>query len=273
MSKFGFLARPKWIGFHLLCAAAVVGMFAAGFWQLRRLDERKTNNAEFVVQIEQPAVPLDDLRAAIDTDPDSVINRRVIVAGSYSPAQVVLFNRSQGGRAVDNVLTPLLLTPANEGDPQGVLIVNRGAIGVEQPPPTPFPGGVVIEGRLRPSESRERGSLTDAEQDVVTQVRRVDLGQLDQLADGGELLPMYVELLGSDPAPGPDDPNLLDLPELSEGNHLSYAVQWFIFALAVAVGWVLAVRRSLSTRARSTATSPTASPPTTTSPTTTQPTS
>jgi cytochrome oxidase assembly protein ShyY1 len=252
MSKFGFLARPKWIGFHLLCAAAVVGMFAAGFWQLQRLDERKTNNAEFVVQIERPAVPLDDLRAAIDTEPDSVVNRRVIVSGTYSPNQVVLFNRSQGGSAVDNVLTPLLLTPASEGDQQGVLIVNRGAIGVEEPPPTPFPGEVVIEGRLRPSESRERGSLTDAEQEVVTQVRRVDLAQLNQLPDGGALLPMYVELLGSDPAAGPDDPNLLDLPELSEGNHLSYAVQWFIFAVAVAVGWVLAVRRSLTTRARST---------------------
>jgi hypothetical protein len=37
-------------------------------------------------------------------------------------------------------------------------------------------------------------------------------------------------------------------PDLSEGSHRSYAVQWFIFALAVAVGWVLAVRKSIATR-------------------------
>jgi len=250
LSRFGFLARPMWIGFHLLCAVAVVAMFAAGFWQLRRLDERKINNAEFVTQIEQPAVPFDDLRATIGTDPDSVVNRRVIVSGTYSPDQVVLFNRSQGGRAVDNVLTPLLLPPGGNGEQTSTLIVNRGAIGVGVAPPVPFPGEVQIVGRLRPSESRERGSLTDAEQEVVTEVRRVDLDQLGQLADDGELVPMYVVLLQSDPAVGPDDPTLLDPPELSEGNHLSYSVQWFIFAAAVAVGWVLAVRRSLATRRR-----------------------
>jgi len=248
LSKFGFLARPKWIGFHLLCAVAVVGMIVAGFWQLRRLDERKADNAAFVTQIEQAAVPLDDLRAMIDTAPNSVVNRRVIVSGTYSPDQVVLFNRSQGGRAVDNVLTPLVLDGGFSA-----LLVNRGAIGVGEPPPSPFPGPVTIEGRLRPSQSRERGSLTDADQDIITEVRRVDIDQLNrsgQFTRDGSLLPMYVELLRTDPAVGPDDPILLDPPELSEGNHLSYAVQWFIFAAAVALGWVLAVRRSLAARTR-----------------------
>lgn len=254
MSKFGFLIRPKWIGFHLLCAAAVAVMIAAGFWQLRRLDERRTNNAEYIAQIEQPAVPLDDLRAAIDNDPGSVVNRRVIVSGTYSTDQVVLFNRSQGGAAVDIVLTPLVIDADTDADTDAstpsVLIVSRGAIGVSETPPAPFPGAVTIEGRLRASESRERGDLTDAAQEVVTEVRRVDLDQLVQLADGGELVPMYVELRASDPAVGPDDPKPLDPPELGEGNHLSYSVQWFIFAAAVALGWVLAIRRSLETRRR-----------------------
>jgi cytochrome oxidase assembly protein ShyY1 len=34
---------------------------------------------------------------------------------------------------------------------------------------------------------------------------------------------------------------------LTDGPHLSYAVQWFIFALCAVVGWVLAVRRSIAT--------------------------
>ncbi|KGA10281.1 MAG: hypothetical protein GM46_5615, partial [actinobacterium acAcidi] len=37
----------------------------------------------------------------------------------------------------------------------------------------------------------------------------------------------------------------------SEGSHLSYAIQWLIFATAVIVGWVLAVRKSVANRARS----------------------
>ncbi|NDA77412.1 MAG: SURF1 family protein, partial [Actinobacteria bacterium] len=40
----------------------------------------------------------------------------------------------------------------------------------------------------------------------------------------------------------------LALPELSDGPHLSYAIQWLIFSAAVVIGWVLAVRWSVSRR-------------------------
>ena len=39
-------------------------------------------------------------------------------------------------------------------------------------------------------------------------------------------------------------------PELGEGPHLSYAVQWFIFTVCAAVGWVLAIRHSAAQRHR-----------------------
>jgi cytochrome oxidase assembly protein ShyY1 len=248
-SKFGFLLRPKWIGFHLLCIAAVVGMVMAGFWQLRRLDERRTANAAFVERIEQEPVSLDDLLPADGTPSadalDDVVNRRVLASGSYLADQVVLFNRSQGGSAVDNVLTPLVL------DDGRVVIVNRGAIPVEGELPAPPAVAVTIEGRLRPSEVRQRGELSDADSEVVVQTRRVDLERLAPQF-GGDLVPLYVELMSSQPAVGPTDPALLDTPVLGEGNHLSYAFQWFIFAVCVAVGWALAVRRSIRTRSQAT---------------------
>jgi surfeit locus 1 family protein len=242
-SKFGFLLRPKWLGFHLLCIAGVVGMIVAGFWQLQRLDQRREANAEFIERVEQPPVPLESLLVD-DVDPDAVSNRRVTASGTYLPDQVVLFNRSQGGRAVDNVLTPLVLADGQ------VLIVNRGSIPVEGEAPAPPAVAVTIEGRLRPSEVRQRGGLSDADVDVIEQTRRVDLERLAPQF-GGDLVPLYVELVSSDPAAGPTDPMLLDTPVLGEGNHLSYAFQWFIFAACVAAGWVLAVRRSLRSRAPS----------------------
>jgi cytochrome oxidase assembly protein ShyY1 len=63
---------------------------------------------------------------------------------------------------------------------------------------------------------------------------------------------MRVALLAQVASPA-DDPMLqsVPLPELGEGSHLSYAIQWIIFAVCVAVGWILAVRRSIRTRARS----------------------
>jgi 2-aminoethylphosphonate-pyruvate transaminase len=61
------------------------------------------------------------------------------------------------------------------------------------------------------------------------------------------LAPVYVDLVASTPsetgglAPVPD-------PELNEGPHLSYTLQWWFFSLCVVVGWVIAVRRSVGQR-------------------------
>ena len=52
----------------------------------------------------------------------------------------------------------------------------------------------------------------------------------------------------AEPADGEPYPEPVARPDLSEGSHLSYAVQWFIFAAAVGVGWVFAVRHSAGKR-------------------------
>ena len=51
------------------------------------------------------------------------------------------------------------------------------------------------------------------------------------------------DLLALEPGP-PPEPQPIAEPELGEGPHLSYAVQWFLFSAIAAVGWFLAVRRS-----------------------------
>ena len=38
-------------------------------------------------------------------------------------------------------------------------------------------------------------------------------------------------------------------PTLDDGPHLSYAIQWFAFTICVAVGWVLAIRKSAREKA------------------------
>lgn len=235
----GFLLRPKWIAFHLLVVGAVVLMINLGFWQLGRLDERRADNASYAERVEQEPVSLVSILDDPAFEPQLVENRRVTASGTYLPDQVVLFNRSQAGRAVDNVLTPLAL------DDGGIVLVNRGAIPVQADPPAPPGPGVAIVGRLRSSEARTTGGLTNSTDGRVTEVRRVDLDLLrPQIGD--DLAPMYVELIAGEPGPGPSDPVPLETPTLGEGNHLSYAFQWFIFAICVFIGWVLAVRRSLA---------------------------
>lgn len=165
------------------------------------------------------------------------------VSGTYLPDETfTVVNRSQGGRAGSNVAVPLRL------DDGRILVVNRGFVplGFEPNPPVPALD-VTVVGRLRESEVRRTGQLSDPSDGRLTEVQRIDLERLaPQLP--GEVVPMYVELIESSPPEADGFPIPITAPTLSEGDHLSYAVQWFIFSVAVAVGWVLAVRHSVRTR-------------------------
>lgn len=235
---YRFLLRPKWIGFHLLVVAAIVLMISLGFWQLRRLDERREFNDQVMSRSELPAEPLDAVLA--EGDPDAIEWRTATVSGTYLPdEQFVVVNRSQGGRPGDNVVTPLQL------DDGRIVLANRGFVPVRAEAAPPPEGEVVIEGIVRPSEERRRGQLSDPAEGELDSVQRVDIERMaPQLP--GEVVPVYLDVTDSDPAPGGQYPERVAAPELSEGPHLGYAAQWFIFSVCVAIGWVLAVRRSVA---------------------------
>jgi surfeit locus 1 family protein len=239
--RYGFLLRPRWIAFHLLVIAAIVAMINLGFWQLRRLDERRDFNEQVSSRIDLPPEPLDEVVGAT-TDPDAVEWRSVEASGTYLPAeQFVVVNRSQGGRPGDLVATPLEL------DDGRILLIERGFVPLDTDSAPAPSGEVEIVGRLRPSQERRRGQLSDPAEGELDQVQRMDIDRLaGQLP--GPVVPMYVELVSSTPAETGPFPEPIAAPELDEGPHLSYAVQWFIFAVCVAVGWVLALRHSIRSR-------------------------
>lgn len=214
-------------------------MVMLSFWQFDRLAERKDFNRDVRSRSDAPIIAVTDLDLA---DPSFVEWRAVGATGTYLPSeQILVLNRSQDGRAGVNVVTPLRL-------PDGrILAVTRGFIGLaEAPPPAPS-GEVDVVGVLRASEKRRAGQPTEAD-GPLTEMFRLDLDRLDQQIDG-DLLAVSLSMIASDPA---DDPILRPVPppSLSEGSHLSYAIQWLIFATCVVIGWILAVRRSLK-RARS----------------------
>lgn len=241
-SSRAFLLRPKWIAFHLLVFGAIATMIWLAFWQFERLDERRAFNEVVAERIDQPPVGFDELLPSAIADPEAVEWRQVIVSGDYLDDQVIWFNRSQDGLAGDNVLSVLV-------DDDTTVVVNRGfvVLGTEIPPAPD--GDVEVLGRLRVPSERQRGGLTDSADGPVTEVRRVDLGLLEQQLPG-DVAPVYLDLIGSVPNVAPGDPVPTPAPTIDEGPHLSYAVQWLIFATAVLIGWILAIRRSLATRRR-----------------------
>ena len=242
-SNLTFLVRPKWLAFHVLVFASVALMVWLGFWQLRRLDARQEFNATVTERIDQPPVPFDTLLDDAIADPRSVEWRQVTLSGEFLDDQILWFNRTQDGIAGDNVLTALV------GDDDTTVVVNRGFVTLGEPTPAAPAGSIDVLGRIRVPPGRQLGELTDSADGPVTEVRRVDLDLLDAQLPG-ELAPVYVDLIGSVPTVTATDPVPVPPPTLDEGPHLSYAVQWFIFATAVLIGWVLAIRRSIATNRR-----------------------
>jgi cytochrome oxidase assembly protein ShyY1 len=239
---YRFLLKPKWIAFHLLVIAVIITMINLGFWQLRRLDQKRDFNATIEQRYDAPPVPLDDLLTP-GVDPSSVEWRPVTAEGTYLPEErILVVNRSQGGRAGQNVVVPMRLADGR------ILLVNRGFVPyqVSDIPDVPATD-VEIVGRLRVSQQRGLGQLRDPDTGDLTEAQRVDIDRLaPQLP--GDVLPMYVDLQESRPPEQPGLPDPVARPVLGEGNHLSYAIQWYIFSIAVAAGWFLAVRRSARTR-------------------------
>jgi surfeit locus 1 family protein len=238
---YRFLLQPRWLGFHILVIAAVVLMINLGMWQLRRLDERREFNDQVAAAIAEPARALDVVLAA-SPDPADVEWRTVSAVGEYlADEQVLVVNRSQGGQAGDMVVTPMQLADGR------ILLVERGFVPLGAQSAAPPEGSVEVTGRLRQSQERRRGGLTDPADGELREVQRIDIDRLaPQLP--GDVVPAFVELTTSAPAEAGPYPIPPSEPELTERNHLSYAVQWFIFAACVVIGWVLAVRHSASSR-------------------------
>jgi surfeit locus 1 family protein len=213
-----------------------------GIWQLDRLHGRREINASIRVGLAEPARPLDALLA--EHPATSLGFRQVIVTGTYETAdEVILYGRSLDGRSGNHVLTPLR---PSDGGP--LVIVDRGWVPFEMNTPpvgaaAPPSGTVTVTGALFPPDATGGGALASPT------VSKVDLTQLAATL-GEDVLPMYVLLAHQEPA----QPNLLPqpapLPELTEGPHMGYALQWFAFATIAFVGMVVLVRRDLREQER-----------------------
>ncbi len=245
-----FALRPKWVIRHVAVVALVVAMVLLGLWQLRRLDEKRDYKALVEARQDVPTAEVLDVvptDATVDEDSvDEILYREVVATGSYEDGDtVVVENRTLNSASGGWVLTPLRLPDGS------AVVVNRGFIGFDRagtirPPPAPA-GEVTVDGLVFPSQRRGRIGPTDPDEGKLDVLARVDLDRLEAQVDY-DVLPAYIQLVESDPEEVPasaDDPRLVPLgpPEPTEGPHLSYAVQWFIFTTIAVVGYGLLLRR------------------------------
>lgn len=241
MSVLRFLVSRQWVvrivGGLVLATAFVL----LGLWQLDRNEQRQARNAAIQAGLEQPAETIEDMLAPGEPVATDQEWRTVLVSGRYDESgQLALRLRPQGGQAGIHVLTPLVT------DSGTTVLVDRGflaASGADVPElPAPPQGEVDVVGRVRSSE--DGGERTG---DPSTgMIRYVDLDVL-AAAMSRPLYGGWLELVDQDPPPE-QTLALVPPPELESGPHLSYAIQWFAFAVIGVGGFVLLVRAEARAR-------------------------
>jgi len=221
--------RLRTIVLTAVTVVIVLTCIRLGFWQLDRLRGRKAANAGIAAAQAAAPRPLPVLLAGT-SDPTSLRFRSTLATGIYDPAhEVLLYGRSSvEGEPGDQVLTPLRMA-----DGTG-LVVDRGWIPLDQG--VPVTGGaaaptgtVTVAGVLFPPSPVQR-------------ITKVDLGQI-----GAQLpypiVPVYLLLQTQRPSQQGALPELPPFPPITNGPHLSYALQWFSFATIAIVGYVVLLRR------------------------------
>ena len=231
------MRRLKPAHWAFVLVAVVIGALCVrlGVWQLERLDERRARNAAVQAEIDRPAVNL-------NTDPipaDGLTYRRIRASGTFDPAhEIILSNRAYSGQAGVHLVTPLRI----EGRDVAVL-VDRGWIPASQASPaerTSFAvsGTIEVAGIGRPSQQEPAIALLadptrGPDSPPLDAWRFLDLSAIQPQVPY-TLLPVILE--ASEPVGGISPPKLQSEIDLSEGSHLSYAIQWFAFAAIALLG-------------------------------------
>jgi surfeit locus 1 family protein len=238
------LLRGSWIGRHAFALLIFIMMIALGVWQLDRLGQRRAANAVRLAVLDQnPATLTGDAGEA-----QALVGRRVRASGSFLNDQSLLLRGQKSDEGVDGVhlLTPLRLAggaavivdrgwlPAERARPE-----TRGAFAIEREVTVE---GLALAGQARPDTPLAGMDLPMPGETRIDAWLRVDIGKI-QAQVGAPLLPVYIEQL---PAPGgPRLPLPADLRRLDEGPHLSYALQWFAFAVILIVVYAGLMRQEL----------------------------
>jgi surfeit locus 1 family protein len=244
--------QRRWLLATLLVFLGTGVLVRLGVWQLDRLEQRRAFNARVAAQVDASPLELD--ANALSLDLYDMEYRQVVVTGEYDHSQEVVWrNQVWGGEYGVHVLTPLLISGTGSA-----VLVDRGFLPASGAVPEArseynVPGTITVEGLLLRGQDEPRFAGVPDPTLSPGQTRLdgwnfINLERIARQVDA-PLLPVYIEQ-------APDGTNV-DLPyrsqttpDLTEGPHFGYALQWFAFALILFVGYLFFVRQHSSPEAQ-----------------------
>ena len=237
MTGWRFAFTRRWAGYLALTIAFAILCVSLGTWQLARRAEARAEIDRVESNWDAAPVPIGDVLPELESFESDDKWMPVELTGRYLPdAQLLVRNRPLDGTSGFEVLVPFELEDGT------IFIVDRGWVpsGNEQdspdavpPPPT---GDVRVVVRLKAGEPTVLGRSAPE-----GQVATVHLPEIAALLDEPTYTGAYGLLATEDPAA--ERPVAATKPIPDEGPHLSYAFQWFVFALLGFIGLGFALRQ------------------------------
>ena len=229
---YRFLLSARWLGFAAAVAVLAVVSVRLGLWQWAKLDERQATNAVAETNLDAPPVAWPKVMAPGRGPAAGDLWRRVQATGTYDPsAQVTVKYQTREGSPGVDVVTPLVT-------PEGTaVLVDRGWLATENTDaavdvPAPPSGSVTVTGWLQPDSGAEEAATTPTDGQVRAVSSRGFAAELPYPVTGGHLLLLEESPGAAVPLVAPEP------PDLGQGPHFFYGLQWFFFAALAVVGYV-----------------------------------
>lgn len=236
MKGWRFLLASRWAGYVALTIVFAVACFALGNWQLARRAEAHAAVVKLDANYDAPPVPLETLVPTLDSFDESLEWSPVELRGSYlGDDQLLVRTRPLGGSPGFEVLVPLLLEDGT------IFVVDRGWVptGSAHDAPDAVPaapaGTVTVVARLKPGEPRLPGRTAPK-----GQIATIELDDIAALVEEPTYTGAYGLMVEESPG-AVENPTPRPKPARDEGPHLSYAFQWFVFAVLgfLGLGWAI----------------------------------
>jgi surfeit locus 1 family protein len=237
----------NWWWKTLLILAGVVFLARLGFWQLDRLDQRRSFNETVAARWQQ--TPFDLMTEGLPEDLEELEYRRVAVDGEFDYGnQIVLKERPRDGAPGVILVTPLVLQ-----DGRAVLVA-RGWVpqylaAKENWPDLEEKTSSDIVGLIQESQLLPNGEVPPPPSEPQTEWFNLNIDAIRPQMPY-ELLPVFVLQLPEEGRSLADYPLREEPLALSEGNHFSYAIQWFMFAAILGVGYLILIQQQEARRER-----------------------
>jgi cytochrome oxidase assembly protein ShyY1 len=242
-SQLSFLLSRRWIGFALFVVVLAGVCFQLGQWQMHRLEERRADNEVIKRHLAMDPAPLSTVVGPGEKVDDQLAWTRVRATGTYDVEHevTVTFTTRDGSPGVD-VVTPLVMSDGS------AVLVNRGWLATqntsERPDDIPAPptGTVTVTGWLRPNSEADDRAVEPRD----GQVRAVSsAGMASSMPH--DLVSGYLNLRSQEP-PAATPLELEPRPELGQGPHFFYGLQWWFFGALAVLGLFWFARTELKER-------------------------